>query len=572
MTETRQQRRAAQRAAPLTPGEKSAVRDFMHGVAGGLAPGGLTQAQRQLILKALPHMSDEDRAELSTLLRHVPPAPPAITFKEFVNIVEPRYRWWWHNEVLGRRLQQVADGTLRNIVISMPPRHGKSLTVSRLFVAYYRYRFPSRHIGLASYTGELAFKHSRAAKRYFLKAGGALLGHRDERTTKYWESSQGGDFWVVGAGGSATGSGGHLLVLDDPLKDSEEAKSDVIRNSRLEWLKSTWLTRAEPNAAKLIVATRWHPDDPSGYVLKQAEHEFGEKWLIINFEAIRSDEPYLVQVSGGRNVTPESIGCRMEPDPRPVWNGQPDYDAAALCPARVSMRELLAKKVTSGSYWWNAMYQGRPKNREGNLFKEEWFTVLKAIPANVRARVRAWDLAGTDEFDKGEGDPDYTVGARMSDASDGKTIIEHVERFRKSPGSRNARMKVVADADQRSTGRRVRQVVERPSGEQGKQRAAAIVRALRPHPVTLVTPLGDKEERAESFQAQAEAGNVCLVDGEWVAAFIDELTSFPFGSHDDILDAVAHGYNALHPLGGERTLVGARGGEQRAPAGTGIPE
>lgn len=503
---------------------------------------------------------------MSRLLDTVPEAPPPISFKEFVNIVEPRYRWWWHNEVMGRRLQEVADGKLRNVIISMPPRHGKSLTVSRLFVAYYRYRFPSRHIGLASYTGELAFKHSRAAKRYFLKAGGALLGHRDEGTTKYWESSQGGDFWVVGAGGSATGSGGHLLVLDDPLKDSEEANSDVIRNSRLEWLKSTWLTRAEPNAAKLIVATRWHPDDPSGYVLKQAEHQFGEKWHIINFEAIRTDEPYTVQVSGGRSVLPEEIGCTIEKDPRPVWNGQPDHEAAALCSARVPMRELLAKKTTSGSYWWNAMYQGRPKAKEGNKFKEAWFTVIKALPVDVVARVRAWDLAGTDELEKGEGDPDYTVGARMSKTKSGHTIIEHIERFRKSPGSRNARMKVTADADQLSVRRKVPQVVEKPAGEQGKQRAAEIVRTMAPHLVRLVSPTGDKAERAESFQAQAEAMNVMILEAEWNAAFIDELTSFPYGSHDDILDAVAHGYNALNPLSGKKTLVGASGGDMRPPA------
>ncbi len=150
-------------------------------------------------------------------------------------------------------------------MVFMPPRHSKSETVSRLFTAYYLYRHPERFVGLASYGADLAYTLSRAARDNFVKACGQLS--KAAKAVKQWLTSTGGGLWAAGVGGPATGKGFHLGVIDDPIKDAEEAASDKIRQRNKDWLSSVFQTREEPGGAIVVLQTRWHEDDLSGYLL-----------------------------------------------------------------------------------------------------------------------------------------------------------------------------------------------------------------------------------------------------------------------------------------------------------------
>lgn len=506
-----------------------------------LETGSLTHDALLEFERLLPTCSVEELALLSDLLRDIPPAPPYISFADFIRKVEPNYIWSWHTHVLVARLQDVADQKIEALMVQMPPRHGKTMTVIELFGAYYQYRFPFRWIGYATHTGDLAYEKAEKARDYYQKAGGILLGKDEADRRRKWRATLDGGMWATGVLGTLTGRGASLLLGDDLLKDSKESESATIRNSRIQWLQSTFLTRSQWPFSKVMVGTRWHPRDPMGYLFETSKLQDGIKWHVLNFEAIKTDEA--LDIPAGNTV---------EPDPRPI--GQP------LCEQLVPLRILKQIRATSSAYFWNAMYQGRPKAREGNRFKSAWFygnnneRIVRACPASVRGRARFWDCAGTDATEASDGnDPDYTVGLRMARGTDGLYYIEAMERGQWSPGKRNARIRTTADADAKEFGGRklaVRIGIESLAGEEGKKRTAAIVSTLSGYSVAAMPAVGSKDERAEPFATQAEIGNVRIVrrgveDDPWIAAFIDEMTSFPFGEHDDVVDATSGAFDML---------------------------
>lgn len=429
----------------------------------------------------------------------------------------------------GKCIQVARPDGLYLVGEHLTPTHN-SLTM-QLFVGYYLYRFPERWVGLASYNGDLAHFLARRARDYFVERGAAVYSSRDARSSRYWEQAGRGGLWVAGAGGSITGRGGNLLVLDDPLKNDEEAESEVIREGRNRWLDATWSTRGEPPRQKVYIQTRWHPRDPIGYTIqKAAADENAESWHYINFEAIRSNDPM--------EVPPK---VTLEPD----WR----EPGEALCPERFPLKSLLAIKASVGSHWWNALYQGRPTVREGRVLKAAWFETVGAVPQDVVMRVRGWDLAGTDvRGGKTETrEPDYTVGVRMSRGRDGIFYIEHMHYGQWSPKLRNANMAQMAEKDALEFGG-AREAVpigfERESGIDAEPRTREIVAALAGYNVRKLPPHLKLEVRADGFVAQAEGKNVKLVRGEWNAKWLTDMCDWPQGK-EDVMDATLHAFNML---------------------------
>lgn len=440
-----------------------------------------------------------------------------LSFRAFVDLVHPRYQWYRHCEILANVLQRVADGDLKRAMVFMPPRHGKSETVSRLFPAYYLYRHPERWTGVNSYAAGLAYTFSRAARDNYIRAGGKLSD--DAAAVGHWETGRGGGLWAAGVGGPITGKGFHLGLIDDPLKNAEEASSEVIREKQWDWYNSTFYTRAEPDAAIVVVLTRWHEDDLAGRLLEQEADE-PERWHIVNLPAIAEDEPVEI---------PDT--CTAESDWREP--GEP------LCPERYSLAKLRAMEKRIGTYFWGALYQQRPRPKEGNRFKWDWFGYLEAKPA-VAERVRYWDTAGT------EGGGDYTVGVLMARTPAGEYVIEDVVRGQWSPSRRDQEILAATERDAATYGRR--QVVtwlEHEAGIGGKERTQAIIRLLAGHKVHAERVTGSKESRADPLASQAEAGNVKLFRAPWNRAFLNELCDFPHGKHDDQVDAASGAFNKL---------------------------
>ncbi|MEJ5222837.1 MAG: phage terminase large subunit [Anaerolineales bacterium] len=206
-----------------------------------------------------------------------------------------------------------------------------------------------------------------------------------------------------------------------------------------------------------------------------------------------------------------------------------------LNPDRYPLGELEKIKTVMGSWAFEALFQQRPMPAEGGMFKGGWLKFVDAAPAQVTARVRYWDKAAT--ADGG----DYTAGVRMSRTTDGLYYIEDVTRGRWSSGERDKEIKRCAETDPPGT-----QIwLEQEPGSSGVDSVQALIRMLAGHNVRADRVTGSKVVRAGPLAAQAEVGNVALVRGAWNAAFLDELTSFPNGTHDDQVDAASGAFAKL---------------------------
>jgi predicted phage terminase large subunit-like protein len=447
-----------------------------------------------------------------------------LTFREFVDRVRPGYVWYRHCLALADVLQRVADGELSRVMVFMPPRDGKSELVSRLFAAYYLHRHRTRWVGVTSYGAELAYTLSRAARDHFAAAGGTIRG--DAAAVKHWETPEGGGLWAAGVGGPITGKGFSLGIIDDPFKDAEEAASAALRQKRWDWYGSTFYTRESPDGptAIVVVQTRWNQDDLAGRMLAAEDDDEPERWHIVCFDAVKDATPY-----------PAPPTCTVEPDWREP--GEP------LNPARRPLAKLqkIARRI--GSYWWNALFQQRPRPAEGKQFRRGWFQAVAVAPACVEYR-RHWDLAATTEA---EGrDPDWTAGVLIGKTTDEQFAILDVVRLRGTPLEVDRTLRATAESDRAEYGH-VAITVEQEPGSSGKRTIVYLTtRVLAGFDVQGEPAGGSKPERARALAAQAEAGNLLLVAAPWNREFIDELVAFPTpGVHDDQVDAAAGAISGL---------------------------
>ena len=428
-----------------------------------------------------------------------------------------KYQTVSHTEVIADVLQKVADGELSRVMFFCPPRHGKSEEVSRLFSAYYLYRYPERFVGINSYSADLAYTLSRAARENYKAGGGKTKSDAD--AVKQWETPAGGGLWAAGVGGPITGKGFHLGIIDDPLKNSEEASSEIIRAKQKDWYSSTFYTRAEPGAAVVIIQTRWNESDLSGWLITEEESgELPECWHIVNLPAIAEE-----------SIHPFPASCTVEPDFRAV--GEP------LCPERYPLTRLIQIAARIGGYFWSALFQQRPSTREGSFFKpaQIGLVAVGAVPANLPT-VRAWDKAAT------EGDGDFTVGVKM--AGPDTTGLFYILDMARGQWATDERDRMIRETAVRD-GAGVRIHGPQDPGSAGVSDAAAFTRLLAGFVVKTERVSGSKETRADPFSSQVNAGNVRMVEAPWNRDLREELRTFPNGRHDDIIDAAADAFNAL---------------------------
>ena len=406
-------------------------------------------------------------------------------------------------------------------MVFMPPRHGKSEIVSRLFTAYFLRRNPQKFVGLSSYAADLAYTLSRNARENYRGSGGTFDGRAT--AVKQWETGEGGGMWAAGVGGPITGKGFDVGIIDDPLKNAEEADSATIREKQRDWYRSTFYTRAEPDAAIIVIQTRWHDDDLSGWLLDSEtdSDDEPERWHIVSMQAIKEGE---------REFPPT---CTVEPDTRD--------QGEALCAERYSVRRLDRIKARIGGYYWSALYQQTPRQREGNTFKRHWFDFVDEVPARA-ARVRWWDYAST-----ASRSGDQTVGVLMA-YFEGVFYIEDVVCGRWESAERDKIIKRTSEADYAlysAFGVRYQTWREQEPGSSGLDTARAFVAMLQGIPAHFETSTGSKELRADPLVAQAGAGNVRIKRAAWNAHYLDELTGFPNASNDDQVDASSGAYNKL---------------------------
>lgn len=425
----------------------------------------------------------------------------------------PRFVFYDHCEVLSTILEKVASGEVKRLLIQLPPRHSKSELVSRLFSAYYLARNPSHFVGINSYSAELAYTLSRASRENYIKCGGVVKD--DAAAVKHWETPEGGGMWAAGVGGSITGKGFHLGIIDDPIKNAEEAASEVIREKHKEWYSSTFYTRAEPDAAIIVIQTRWNEDDLTGWLLSEEVGEEPEQWHIICLPAI----------SESLGTFPES--CTVEPDFR-------QHEGEALCKERYPADRLKKIAARIGEYHFGALYQQRPTSKTGSFFDVSQLEIVDALPQGGR-RAMGWDKAAT----KGAGD--FTEGVEMLKAGDYFYVTDNISG-QWDTATRDRTIRQTAELK----GRTVKHIGEQEPGSGGKESAENFIRLLSGFPVTTERSTTAKELRADPFSSQVNAGNVKILRGDWNKAYIEQLRAFPHGKHDDKIDASSLAFNELN--------------------------
>lgn len=484
------------------------------------------------VAELLDFLTAEERAELDEHLVHLSePLGTTATLREFVASVEPSYRWYRHCQLLAEALQQVADGEIKRLMVFMPPRHGKTLLVSRRFPAYFLRRYPRRTVGLASYEAGLAQDFSRTARDAFTMDGGQLRD--DSKAVDYWHTAENGGMWACGVGGPLTGKGADLLIIDDPVKNDEEARSETMREKAKSWYDATFSTRLDStNGAVVVVQTRWDEADLSGYLLEKEKIE-AEGWTILVLPAIAETE---------KAKYPPS--CTVLPD----WR-QP---GEALNPERFNEQALATIKNRVGSYFWNALYQQRPTAAEGNTFKRKWFKYH--IPAGLKSDgVEFEDAVVTpNEFQfvclsfdmsfKDEKTSDYVVGQCWGVNGPNAYLLDQVRDRMDFPTS----LKAVRAMQAKWPQAKVTLIEDKANG-------SAIIATLKQKVAGIVPiePMGGKIARANAEAPLVESGNVYIPDpaaASWVGDFVEEYAAFPNGVNDDQVDAGTQALCRLSPL------------------------
>jgi len=397
-------------------------------------------------------------------------------------------------------------------MVFMPPRHGKSEIVSKKFPAWYIGRHPDREVIISSYSADLAFDFSRIARNTLREHGPDVFGvqvARDTSAVGRWgiEGHRGG-LTAAGVGGPITGRGAHVAIIDDPVKNAEEAASEVIRERVWDWYRSTLYTRLAPGGAIVLVMTRWHEDDLAGRLLREMENG-GEQWEVISLPALAEENDPLGRAPG-----------------EPLW------------PERFPKSELLNIQRTLGSYLWAALYQQRPQPVEGGLFKRTYFRYFRRegeyyLVGDKRIYEKdCWRFSVVDPAISTKDTADYFVMQTWAITPYADMLLLDVVRER------------IDGPEQLEL---IRQQYDRwcPAyiGVEKVAFQSMLIQMLlmKGLPVRELKPDKDKFTRALPLAAKYEAGKVYHLAGAgWVDEYEAELLAFPNGAHDDQVDAAAY--------------------------------
>jgi predicted phage terminase large subunit-like protein len=446
--------------------------------------------------------------------------------REFVRqawpVVEPATEFvsGWHLDAICEHLEAVTRGQIHRLLISVPPRHMKSLAVSVFWPCWEWITHPERRWLFCSYAAGLAIRDSVKCRRmveslwYRRRWLDRFVLTSDQNEKSRFENDKAGYRIAIGVGGAATGEGGDRVVVDDP-HNVREAESEIVRQSVLDWWDQVMSTRLNDpkRGAMVIVMQRVHENDLAGHVLQQGGYE--ELKLPAEYE-------------GGQQVT--SIGWR---DPRTELG-------ELLWPERFGQEEVEALKRTMGSYAAAGQLQQRPAPAAGGILKRHWWKFYREAPRPFSEVIQSWDCAFKDTRTS-----DFVVGQVWGRNGADKYLLDQVRGRMDCP----ATIQAVKRLSEKWPQAQAKLVEDKANGP-------AVIATLKHEIVGLiaVNPEGGKEVRAHAVSPQIEAGNVYLPDptiAPWIGGFLDECAAFPNGAYDDQVDAMSQ---ALVRLGTHRKL------------------
>lgn len=438
----------------------------------------------------------------------------AITYPHtFANYIsDGEWKPYPYLEYISKRLTKgIYEGNGR-FIINLPPQHGKSLFISKFLPIWYLEKWPKKRIILSTYEASFAAQWGRKVRDEFLNNDKLYTNVRkDVQARNHWETEDSGGMFTAGVGGPITGKSGELIIIDDPVKNWDEARSPTYQERNRFWFDSTLYTRRQPGTTIVLLMTRWHEADMSGYL----ENEQDDDWEVIKFPAL----------------------CELEGKSDEINRSYND----ALCPDRFTTEDLEKTKRAVGPQVWSGLYQQRPTALEGGIIKRDWIKyhnedineAMSTVP-HYDQLIQSWDLT----FKKTE-NGSFVVGQIWGKKGANFYLLHQIRKRMDFPETRDAILQMSNAFPLCMT-----KLVE------DKANGPAIISELSSKIPGLVPVKVDfsKESRLFSVSGLFQAGNVYIPDPKsalWVNDFVEELCNFPNAANDDQADACAQ---ALHHL------------------------
>ena len=466
-----------------------------------------------------------------------------LACKDYESYTELVHHGQWkrarHLDLLCHALEDVERGDTTRLIISMPPRHGKSMTVTQTFPSWFIGKNPYRRAIEVSYGDELARKFGRENRRKIEEFGRGLfdltVSRENSSGTNWGLTGFPGGMISAGVGGSITGEGADLLVIDDPIKNRQEAESTTYRERLWSEWQDTLMSRLHPGGRVVIIMTRWHEDDLVGRLIA---HDTEKQWRVINLPALADEgEPDILGRAPGEPLWPE-IG----------------FDA--------KWAEEVKSKV--GTRTWESLYQGRPRPLDGGLFKASTFRYFRTVEdcyqlltpdgpkiyEKNKCRVfQTCDVAGS-----AKSSADYFVLGTFALTPGGDLLVLDILREHLEGPDQPALMR-----------RKFHEWSPVLVGVEGVSMGLTLYQQIVRDglPVLKLKPDADKYTRAIPAAARYESGAFYHCEGApWLRDLESELLAFPNGAHDDQVDVISYaaflqawGYLNTSQGGGTEVLV-----------------
>ncbi|MDB9996628.1 phage terminase large subunit [Gammaproteobacteria bacterium] len=421
-------------------------------------------------------------------------------FLDFVNHVWPSFIAGSHHKIFAEKLERVAKGELKRLIVNMPPRHTKSEFASYLFPAWVMGRNPSTKIIQATHTAELAVGFGRKVKNLldseiYRDVFPDMQLARDAKASGRWSTNEGGEYYAVGVGGALAGRGANLCIIDDPVSE-QDALSPTALDNIYEWYTSGPRQRLQPGGSIIIVMTRWSIRDLTAKVLQKQAEGGADQWEVVEFPAIF-----------------------------------PDTDNV-LWPEFWSREELEGVRASIPVAKWNAQYLQNPTAEEGAIIKREWWNVWERdAPPPCDYIIQSYDTAFT-KSERADYSAITTWGVFYPDEGDEAAIILlDAEKGRwEFPELKDQAMRLYEEYEPDMV-----LIEQKASGTPLTQdlRKAGI-------PVSGFTPGrgADKFSRMNACSPVFESGMVWCPETRWADEVVEECASFPNGEHDDLADSM----------------------------------
>ena len=410
-----------------------------------------------------------------------------------------------HLTFLNDKLMEMIYGTERRLIIMMPPRHGKSMLVSIYTIVWLMTQLKNKEVMLISNTASLAGDWSlkvRETIREYSDELGANLGIKQAKHE--WNTSTGCSLFALGMGGTITGRGADWLIVDDPVKNSEEAMSETIRDKQGEWFSSTAYTRLKRDGRIIIICTRWHEDDLVGRVTENNPNEWNN---VVKLPAIAYQDDILGREPG-----------------EALWEEKFPID---------TLEEI---HKNANEKWWAALYQQQPSSGETALIRPEWWQRYKPYELpdweSCSKKIICWDTNI-----KGEDAKSFVVGTVWGKQPDGKIYLYDV--YRGKPGITELEH-ICRDIAIKYSGASV--VCE--DAASGRALAHMMKNTYPPIGIKLITVHKSKSARMDEVAHLVKRGRVYIPEPgstRWVNEYVKELTQFPYGVFDDQADSTSMG-------------------------------